>query len=238
MPATRRSKSERGVLGLLWLICFCISLSSRESQSPQSQHTPGQQKSNTQSLTTDGELDQKNSEARQASARADELRALGRKLHCEKRSNSMTRRRSRWISVSDFANAMQTTLKSGDVYFLLNEYPRALERYQKADTLADKTGDWLTKATAMARMARVQSLLGRNDLAQQNLSKRLSSSSNTRLIEASTLPMLTARRLTVRLKSLMQQVTSLRRATSSKMRSKFFRTIPRLKREHICSAVT
>jgi CHAT domain-containing protein/tetratricopeptide (TPR) repeat protein len=169
MPATRRSKSERGVLGLLWLICFCITLSSRESQSLQPQHTPSQQESNTQSLTT--ALDQKTSEARQSSARADELRATWKEASLREAIEQYDKASVTWISVSDFANATQSTLKSGDVFFLLNEYPKALERYQKADTLADKTGDWLTKATPMARMARVQSLLGKNDLAQQNLTK-------------------------------------------------------------------
>lgn len=78
-----------------------------------------------------------------------------------------------WTSASDFKNASQATLKAGDVYFLFNEYREALKRYKNAEALAAKTGDWLVKATALSRMGRLQSFIGKNELAQEQLTKAL-----------------------------------------------------------------
>ncbi len=85
-------------------------------------HT-SQQKSNTQSFTTGEAVDQKNSEARQAAARADELRATWTEASLREAIEQYDKASVTWISASDFANATQSKLKSGDVFFLLNEYP-------------------------------------------------------------------------------------------------------------------
>lgn len=76
-------------------------------------------------------------------------------------------------SVSDSASASQALLKSGDVYSIFSEYREALNRYQNAESLAEKTDDWLVKATALSRMGRLQSLLGYNERAQQLLTEAL-----------------------------------------------------------------
>ncbi len=78
-----------------------------------------------------------------------------------------------WTSAYDYASASKATLKSGDVYFLFSEYGEALKRYQNAEALAGRTSDWLMKASALSRMGRLQSFIGNNELAQQQLSKAL-----------------------------------------------------------------
>ena len=69
------------------------------------------------------------------------------------------------------SHAAQANLKSGEVLFILNDYNEALKRYQNAELLASKADDWLTAATAFSRIGRVHSFLGRNELANQQLTK-------------------------------------------------------------------
>lgn len=157
MPA-KSSKSKRELLRLLWLMCVCTALFSGDLQSRQVRHTSN---------------DQTDNEARQAVARADELRANWKEASLREAIEQYDKAALTWISVSNFATAAQSTLKSADVCFLLNEYREALKRYEQADSLADRAGDWLQKATVMARRGRLQSLLGKNDLAQQQVTKAL-----------------------------------------------------------------
>ncbi len=151
MP-TKSSKSKSGFLRLFWLMCVCTTLF--------------------QSLTS-AALDQKDNEARQAVARADELRATWKEVSLREAIEQYDSATLTWISVSNIAAAAQSTLKSADVCFLLNEYGEALKRYEQAESLADKADDWLQKATVMARKGRLQSFLGKNDLAQQHVNKAL-----------------------------------------------------------------
>lgn len=138
------------------LICFCIAFAEIRVQSA--------------SVTS---VDQKQSEARQAMDRADMLRANWTEASLREALDLYEKAALIWISTSDFANASQATLKSGDVYFLFNEYGEALKRYQNAEALAGKTGDWLVKASTLSRMGRLQSFIGNNELAQQQLIKAL-----------------------------------------------------------------
>lgn len=171
MPAKSRT-AKRGLLGLLWLICVCLALFSTESKSNQPEHPPKQNAVKIQSLTR-APRDEQDSEARKAVARADELRASWTENSLRDSIEQYDKAALTWISISDFAAAAQPLLKSGDVCFLLNEYREARNRYQQAEALADKTGDWLAKATVMARIGRLESLLGNNDLAQQQLTRAL-----------------------------------------------------------------
>ena len=157
MP-TKTSKSKREFLRLLWLMCVCTTLFSGDLQSRQVRHTPN---------------DQTDNEARQVVARADELRANWKEGSLREAIEQYDKAALTWISASNFATAAQSTLKSADVCFLLNEYGEALKRYEQAESLADRAGDWPQKATVMARRGRLQSLLGKNDLAQQQITKVL-----------------------------------------------------------------
>jgi CHAT domain-containing protein/tetratricopeptide (TPR) repeat protein len=171
MPATNISKVQRGFLGLLWLICVCVTQPSQELQSPQPKSRLRQSETRDQSLPT--RTSQKDNEARQAMARADELRANWTETSLREAIEQYDEAALTWISALDFGNATHSTLKSGDLCFLLNEYAQAVKRYEKAEALADKTGDWPAKATAMARIGRLQSVLGNNDLAEKHLTKAL-----------------------------------------------------------------
>lgn len=124
-----------------------------------------------QSSTTDTPSDPKGSEARKALAQADALRANWTALSLRKAIDEYDKAASLWTSISDFANASKASIKSGDVHFLFGEYKQALERYQNAETLADKSDDWLVKAIALSQVGLLQSYLGKNDLAHQQLTK-------------------------------------------------------------------
>jgi CHAT domain-containing protein/tetratricopeptide (TPR) repeat protein len=78
-----------------------------------------------------------------------------------------------WASISDFRNASIASQKAGDSYLVLSEYGPALKQYTEAEALAQKSVDWLAQATALSQMGRLESYLGRNDLAQKHLSQSL-----------------------------------------------------------------
>ena len=115
----------------------------------------------------------KDSEAREALARAEVLAANWTEASLRQAIDYYDKAALLWTSISDFANASETTLKSGDVYFLLSEFGQALKRYQNAKALAEKTGDWLTRARALSQMGRLHSYLGNNDLAQKQITTAL-----------------------------------------------------------------
>src|SRR5262249_7039946 len=117
--------------------------------------------------------DSKDSEAREALARGEALRANWTADSLRQAIDEYEKAALVWTSISDFPHASEATLKAGDVYFLLSEYAQALERYQRAEVLAKKTGDWLVQATALSQMGRLQSYLGDNNLAQQQLTQSL-----------------------------------------------------------------
>ncbi len=127
----------------------------------------------TRSLTTVTALDRKDSEARQAMARGDFLRADWREASLRQAIERYEKAALIWTSVSDFSSASLATLRSGDVCFLLSEYPEALKRYRTAAALAEKTGDWLAKGKAFSQMGRLYSYVGNNHLAQKYLFKAL-----------------------------------------------------------------
>lgn len=117
--------------------------------------------------------DEKLTEAQQAMDLADTLRSKWTKASLQESIALYEKAALIWTSALDFPNASQAALKSGDVYSLLSEYDEARKRYQNAAALAEKTSDWLMKASALSRMGRLNSLVGKNELAQRELSKAL-----------------------------------------------------------------
>jgi CHAT domain-containing protein len=126
-----------------------------------------------QPLTAVTELNRKDSEARQAMANAEVLRAKSLAASFREAAERFDKAAVIWTSISDFANAAQANLKTGDVYFLLSDYHEAAKRYQSAEALAQKAHAWLAKATARSKTGRSQSFLGNNNLAQTQLTEAL-----------------------------------------------------------------
>jgi CHAT domain-containing protein len=126
-----------------------------------------------QTSTVSTPPDPKDGEGRQELAVAEALRANWTATSLRAAINHYEKAALFWSSISDFSNASEATLRTGDIYFLFSEYAQALKQFQDAETLAQKSGDWLAQATALSQMGRAQSYLGKNDLAQRQLTKAL-----------------------------------------------------------------
>lgn len=98
-------------------------------------------------------------------ARAEALRATWTQASLRQAIAEYDRAAQVWTARSDISNASSATLKSADVYFLLSEFGEALKRYDTAKALGERADDWLAKATALSHSARLQTYIGRNDLA-------------------------------------------------------------------------
>ena len=127
-----------------------------------------------QSLTTVTALERKDSEARQVMAQAEVLRANWTKTSLAQSAELYDKAALTWRSLGDFTNASQASLKSGDTYFHLSQYSEAGKRYQTALALAQKKGDSIDEARALSQLARLDSYLGNNDVAQKHLIAALS----------------------------------------------------------------
>jgi CHAT domain-containing protein/tetratricopeptide (TPR) repeat protein len=113
----------------------------------------------------------KESDARQAMATAGVLRATWREASLRQAIQEYDKASVSWTSLGNLTGSSQATLKSGDVYFLLSEYEQALSRYKTAATLAVKAQDPLAEAKALSHLGRLYSYIGKNDLAQGELTK-------------------------------------------------------------------
>jgi CHAT domain-containing protein/tetratricopeptide (TPR) repeat protein len=166
LPANLSRLKTEEVLSIL-LVCFCIGVviaASTASETP-AQHL------NPQISTTVTPSDPRDGEAQQALARGDTLRADWTEASVREAIDQYEKAALLWTSISDSSNASKATLKSADLYRLLSEYAQALKKYQTAEALAKKSGDWLMQATALSQMGRLQSYLGNNDLAQKQLNQ-------------------------------------------------------------------
>lgn len=152
MSASLRSKYVAAVLVSL---SICAGLGAFNTQSSGSAASPDK------------------SEAQQAMDRGDELRASWSKPSLQEAIEQYGKAALLWTASSDFKNASKATLNAADVYFLFSDYPEALKRYQEAETLAEKAGDWLSRANALSRMGRLQSFIGNNEVALQQSTKAL-----------------------------------------------------------------
>src|ERR1700741_485145 len=117
--------------------------------------------------------DQITSKAQQATDRAEKLRASWIKASLQDAIVEYERAALLWISVSDFSRASQAFLSSGDLSFVISDYPTALKKFQRAEALAEEADDWLSRANALSRIGRLQSFIGKNDLALQYLTRAL-----------------------------------------------------------------
>ena len=156
LPAQRSNFRREGFLSIL-LTLFCVASSSAKTLPKSNRY----------------DLNHKDSEARQASARADQLCADWTQISFRQAIPQYDRAAVIWTSISDFGSASDATRKSADVYFGLSEYPEASKRYHNAVVLAEKAGNRLAKAQALSQGARVQSYLGRNDLAEKQLTEAM-----------------------------------------------------------------
>ncbi len=117
--------------------------------------------------------DRRDSEARRAIAAAEVLRANWAEASLRQAGELYDEAASMWAALQDFSSAARATLKSGDVHFLLSNYPKASERYQKAASLAATAGDRVTQATALSQLGRVYCNRGDNVSAAQYIQKAL-----------------------------------------------------------------
>jgi CHAT domain-containing protein/tetratricopeptide (TPR) repeat protein len=154
MPARRSESIKAGLLSIL-LIGFCVALAEAKVQ------------------TSNTAADLKTSEAQQATDRAEKLRANWTKAFLQEAIVEYEKAALLWISASDFSRASQATLNSGDLFFLFSDYREALKRFRQAEALAENASDWLARANALSRIGRLQSFIGKNELAQQYLTRAL-----------------------------------------------------------------
>ena len=145
-----------------------------ELRSQESGQTPRPYELKVQPLSPVTPINRKDSEARQAIAHGEMLRAKHVAASFRQATEQFDKATLIWTSISDFANAAHAALKSGDTYFVISEYQEASRRYQNAEALAEKAVDWLAKAKALGQMGRAQSFLGDNDGAQKQLAQSLS----------------------------------------------------------------
>lgn len=117
--------------------------------------------------------DAKRSEAQQAMADAERLRAEWKEESLRRAIQQYDKAAHLWNSNLDFAAAGNATLKAGDVYFVFGEYKEAIKRYQNAGTLAVKAGDMVVEAKALSQLGRVQTYLGNNAVANKHATKAL-----------------------------------------------------------------
>ena len=113
------------------------------------------------------------SQAREAFAGAEDLRATWAETSLRKAIVQYDRAACIWSSMSDHVNASRALLKSGDTLLLVSEYRDAFERYQRALSLARKAGDQLIKVRILSHTGSLQSYLGKNDVADETLHKAL-----------------------------------------------------------------
>jgi CHAT domain-containing protein len=175
LPAkTHRFKREE-LLSIL-LMCFCIgpwiAVSCVHEAAATASETTAQL-IKVQSSATVTQTDPRDREAQQLLARGKALGANWTAVSLRQAIDHYEKAALLWTSISDFQRASEATLKAGDVYFLLSEYTQAFKRYQSAEALSQKSGDWLVQATALSQMGRLQSYFGNNNLAQKQLTQSL-----------------------------------------------------------------
>lgn len=144
-----------------------------ELQSRENVQLPRPYELTLQPLRSATSQDRKDSEARRAIAAAEVLRANWAEASLRQASEHYDEAASMWTALQDFSSAARATLKSGDVQFLLSNYPKASERYQKAASLAATAGDRVTQATALSQSGRVYCNRGDNVSAEQYIEKAL-----------------------------------------------------------------
>jgi CHAT domain-containing protein/tetratricopeptide (TPR) repeat protein len=171
LPAKiRRFKTEALLRILLMFLCvgLVLAIPSRHKTASTAIDTIPQD-TKVQFAATVTSPNPKEGEAQQALARGEVLGANWTAVSLRQAIDQYEKAALLWKSTSDFRKALEATLRAGDLYFYLSEFAQALKKYQNAEALAQKSGDWLGQATALSQMGRLQSYLGHNDLAQKQL---------------------------------------------------------------------
>jgi CHAT domain-containing protein len=106
-------------------------------------------------------------------AEADALRATWTESQLREAVGKYDSAATIFTSVSDFSSASLATLNAADVCFDLSEFREALKRYESVAALAVKSHDRFVEGKALSKMARINSYMGNNDLAQTRLNKAL-----------------------------------------------------------------
>ncbi|HKG59708.1 MAG TPA: CHAT domain-containing protein [Pyrinomonadaceae bacterium] len=144
-----------------------------EIQSREKEGAPGLYELRVEVPTPITPAGRKDSEARQAMNKAGILRAEWTEASLRQSIAEYDKAAPIWTALGKLSSASQATLRSADVYFLLSKYTEAFKRYQSAAILAARAHDRLAEAKALSRMGRLYSFTGKNDLAQNHLSKAL-----------------------------------------------------------------
>ena len=114
-----------------------------------------------------------NSEAQEAMTAAGNLSAKWTADSSRQAIEQYQKASRTWTLAHDFSNASSATLKAGDLYFLLSNFPEALKQYQNAASLAVRAKDPVAQASALSQMGRLYSYTGKNDLAETYVTKAL-----------------------------------------------------------------
>lgn len=122
-------------------------------------------------LTSISSSGREESEARRAMAEAGVLRAAWTETSLRQALKEYQKAAVVWTSVGNFGSASGARLRSGDIYFLLSDYAEALRRYEDALSFASRSQDDLARVRALNRMGRLNSYMGKNDLARDQLGK-------------------------------------------------------------------
>jgi len=142
-----------------------------EIQSREKVDTPRQYELKVEPLAPITQALRKDSEARQLMNNASVKRAEWKEDPLRQAIEEYKSAAVSWASLGNHSNVSQAILKSGDVYFLLSDYEKALSQYQGAATIGAKAHDPLAEAKALSHLGRLHSYLGKNDLAHDELTK-------------------------------------------------------------------
>src|ERR1044071_2791272 len=135
-----KSRSNAHALCSIVLVCACVLLLLVDLDKGQTRRPV--------ELKAQPEIDRRNSEAEQLFAEAEALRAKWVEASLRQAIEKFDKAALIWNEIGIFPSASHATLKSGDIYFLLSDYPEALKRYEEAAALAEKAGDRLAEAKA------------------------------------------------------------------------------------------
>jgi CHAT domain-containing protein/tetratricopeptide (TPR) repeat protein len=120
-------------------------------------------------ITTAATQDRKVSKAQQSVARASLLRDDWTERSFRQAIERYDEATSIWLSLRDLRNAAVASMKAGRVYFVLGEYRKAFELYEKAAKEAKSAGAGLEESEATSEVGRLYSYLGNNDEARKRL---------------------------------------------------------------------
>ena len=124
-------------------------------------------------LTPVTSVNRRDSDARHLIADAETLRVNWKESELRQALNKYDEAALIWTAISDSSTASLASLRAADVCFLLSDFSEAIKRYKSAAASAEKKSDRLAQAQALSHMGRLNSQLGQNNLAQQQVNTAL-----------------------------------------------------------------